>query len=353
MLADVANGLARRGYDVTVLSYDKPGSDSYYRLDERVKRTELGLGSTRDKARVFETLKRMYILRRSIRDAAPEVVIGFMHSMFIPLGIAMIGLSTPLIASEHTVPEHYKSRPVESGLLRLAPLLLSRVTVVSEQAKQSYTAFLQKVMVVVPNPVSIRVMRPADVRDCPDRRNSLLTVGRLESKKGHKTLIRAYSKLVDRFDHWDLRIVGEGTLRLELEAEISRYGLTDRVILVGATKDIGKEYESAQLFVTPSTYESFGLTVAEALMHALPVIGFSDCPGVNGLIKDNENGLLATPSADRASALADTLERLMEDETLRLKLAQAPHDFTSNYGLDAVLDRWETVLNTSDINQLQ
>lgn len=353
VLADVVSGLANRGHDVSVLSYDKPGSDSYYRLDERVKRIELGLGSTQKKARVFETLSRMYYLRRTVRDAAPEVVIGFMHSMYIPLGIAMIGLSIPLVASEHTVPEYYESRPLESGLLRLTPFLASRVTVVSVQAMQSYASFLRRVMVVVPNPVSIEVKHSADVRDRPDKRNILLTVGRLEGKKGHKTLISAYAKLADRFDNWDLRIVGEGSLRPELEAEIKRYSLNDRVVLAGATKDIGKEYESAQLFVVPSTYESFGLAAAEALVHALPVVGFSDCPGVNELIKDNENGLLATPLADRASALADTLERLMTNEALRVKMAQASRDSAPSYGLDAVLDRWESVLNTSNINQPQ
>jgi glycosyltransferase involved in cell wall biosynthesis len=142
-----------------------------------------------------------------------------------------------------------------------------------------------------------------------------------------------------------LRIVGEGTLRAQLEAQVLALGLASRVQLLGPTKDIWKEYSSAQLFVTPSRYESFGLVTAEALAQGLPVVGFADCPGTNELVRPGENGVLVTPSGDRVGSLAAALLSLMEGEQLRGRLT-AGSKALEEHRLERVLDRWERLLHS-------
>jgi len=345
VLVDLANGFVDRGKVVTVLSYDEPEVKSFYELDSRVEWLPLGIGSTSKSAKLIETLERIRALRRVITKRRPGVVIGFMHSMFIPLGLALLATPIPLIASEHIVPEHYKSRPLEKILLYLVPLFAKRITCVSKQVRSSYSPFLQRKMVSVVNPVNIDACGQAAVSGQQRPRKILLTVGRLAPQKDHVTLLEAFAQIADHLPTWDLRIVGDGELRQELESKVAELGLGERVFLPGSIKDIAAEYLAAQLFVQPSRYESFGLTTAEALAHGLPAVGFNDCKGTNQLIIPGVNGDLADGYGDRVTSLAHTLKALMADDTLRVSLSRRTGDTLNDYQLENVLNCWETIIS--------
>ena len=134
-------------------------------------------------------------------------------------------------------------------------------------------------------------------------------------------------------------------MRAKLEEMVVKLGLTGRVFLPGATKDIAAEYLSAQLFVMSSRYESFGLTTVEALAHGLPVVGFSDCPGTNQLIDTGVNGVLAESSGKRSASLALALKSVLTDDKLRARLGEQSGRSVDRYRLDSVCDRWEAVFN--------
>lgn len=344
VLTDIANGLSRRGADVTVLSFDPPGGEPFYPLDPAIARIELGLGPTAERATLDITLQRMRALRAAVVQEAPDVAIGFMHSMYVPLGFALLGSGVPVVASEHIVKQHYRSRRLEALALMATPFLVRRITCVSPQAKEGHSALLRRKMVPVANPVTVRPAGRADVVGKPGERKVLLSVGRLVDQKDPQTLIAAFAMLAQRFPDWDLRIMGDGELRPALEAQIARLGLQDRVAMPGAVKDIGKEYLGAQLFVLASRYESFGLTTAEALGHGLPAVGFADCAGTNQLIRPGINGELAEPGDDRATALAESLALLMGNAAKRQHYAQNALLIAGQHGLDTALNEWQALL---------
>lgn len=347
VMVDVVNGLVARGHRVSVLSYDLAGRKSFYKLDSRIERIELGLGSTIERATPWSTAQRIWALRPRIKRLAPDVAVGFMHSMFIPLGYALSGSGIPLIASEHIIKEHYRSRPIEWILFLTTPFFVHRITCVSPQVISAYPRFLQHKMVTIGNPVTIRAPSGAraDVSGATKVSKVLLTVGRLEEQKDHETLIRAFARVAGALPDWTLRIIGEGSLRPKLKALVRNMELEGRIEMPGATQDIGAEYINAQLFVSPSRYESFGLTTAEALTHGLPVVGFVDCPGTNMLIRPSMNGELVDPADNRIHSLSQSLQRLMEDEERRKKYAANSVSTVSSYGLDVVLDAWERLLS--------
>jgi glycosyltransferase involved in cell wall biosynthesis len=173
----------------------------------------------------------------------------------------------------------------------------------------------------------------------------LLAVGRLDAGKDHETLINAFAQVASRCHDWDLRIVGEGELRPKLHEQIIALGLAHRVHLPGPTSNISKEYQNAQLFVMPSRYESFSMTTAEALAHGLPVIGFSDCQGVNQFVRTNQNGILVEPERDRAMCLASALLPLMQNAELRGRLS-IDFNLPEECRLDRVLDSWESIVRS-------
>ena len=122
-----------------------------------------------------------------------------------------------------------------------------------------------------------------------------------------------------------------------------KHGLDGRVDLPGLIADIRREYAAADIFVMPSTYESFGIATAEALASGIPAIGFADCPGTNELIRDEVNGLLIK-GPDRARALAEGLARLMTDDGLRSQLGDGAPASVARYSLKSVADAWERLL---------
>jgi glycosyltransferase involved in cell wall biosynthesis len=353
VLVDVVNGLTRRGHSLGIVTFDPPERPSYYMLDGRVEHLRIPIGDPARTSTAGETLRRIAPLRACVRGWEPEVAVGFMHSMFLPLGFALVGSGIPLVASDHMVATHYLSHPMERALLRATPMLTRATTVMSPSIRDDFPRRLRRRMVVLPNPVSLhdeRGARPALPQDPVEQvdarsmgRRRLLTVGRLTQQKDHATLVDAFALLARRHEGWDLRIIGIGELHGELKAHIERLGLTERIDLAGFRRDIAAEHLQADLFVMPSRYESFGLAVAEAMQVGVPVVGFSDCPGVNELIRDGINGILVT-GQDRVRALADGLDRLMSDDRLRARLGAAAPDTVSSFGLETVIDGWETLL---------
>lgn len=344
VLVDIANGLTLRGHDIGIVSYDQPSQKSFYNLDSCIEWHRLGIGRTDQPATPAETLHRIAALRRTILPLRPAIAVGFLHSVFIPLGIALLGTRIPVIASEHSAPAHYATRPLQRAMLHLTPWLTSQMTVVSEQIASLYPDGRRQQLLVLPNPVNLDISRLADVRGpVSGGPKTLLCVGRLAPQKDHATLIAAFARIAEELPEWNLHIVGEGELRPELTAQIHDLAMPHRIFLPGATTDVFAHYASAQLFVLPSLYESLGLAAIEALAHGLPVIGFADCPGVNKLVVPGYNGALAS-GEDRIASLAETMRILMSNHELRTKLVQPGSAIPNESRLESVLDRWEMML---------
>lgn len=341
VLANVTAMFAEREYDVQILSFDKEGGQSVYPLHEKVSRLSLGIGHPEQKTTFREALKRIVTLRKVVKKQKPDVVVAFMHSMFIPTAFALIGTGVPVIASEHIVPQYYQNRKIEFMLLAASCFLVKRMTVLSEVVRALYPHYIQKRMSVIPNPVLIGKTR--DKGPSKPKRKLILNVGRLDPQKDQKTLIAAFARLADDFPNWDLKIIGEGPLRPDLESQIHALGLSKRISLPGTTDRIALQYEAASLFAMPSRFESFGLVTAEAMAYNVPAVGFADCSGTNEIIQDQENGLLVS-GENRALAFANGLSTLMKDEALRHKMGAAACQSVGRYSNENVFQAWENLI---------
>jgi glycosyltransferase involved in cell wall biosynthesis len=198
-------------------------------------------------------------------------------------------------------------------------------------------------MVVMPNPVLAAGQRSAPSGQ-EAKAKIILNVGRLDPQKDQAILIEAFSGLADRYSDWQMRILGEGNLRPQLESRIHKLGLEKRVHLPGIIRDIESEYAQAHIFAMPSRYESFGLATAEALSRGLPAVGFADCPGTNELIADGRNGILV--KARTADGLAAALETLMRNPGLRESYGEAGRQMLQGHDPERVADLWEDLIRT-------
>jgi glycosyltransferase involved in cell wall biosynthesis len=149
----------------------------------------------------------------------------------------------------------------------------------------------------------------------------LLCVGTLNAIKGHDMLLEALAAVSDR--DWHLTCAGSLTRdpatadRAQVASE--RLGLADRVTLAGDLDPdaLAACYGRADLFVLATRQETYGMAVAEALAHGLPVV--ATMTGAIPELVGSEAGVLV-PVGDTA-ALAAALTRVIGDEQLRARLA--------------------------------
>lgn len=147
----------------------------------------------------------------------------------------------------------------------------------------------------------------------------LLTVGRLEPRKNHLTLLEAYAQLQP--DAPPLVIVGQRDFGYApLFAAIHRHGLEARVRLIenASDADLPALMRNAQLFVYPAFAEGFGMPVLEALASGVPVItsNTTSLPEVAG-----SAAILVSPVS--VEDVTSALKRVLADAALRASLGQA------------------------------
>jgi D-inositol-3-phosphate glycosyltransferase len=105
-------------------------------------------------------------------------------------------------------------------------------------------------------------------------------------------------------------------------------------------------YSAADVVVVPSHYESFGLVALEAMACATPVVA-SETGGLAYLVQDGETGF-HVPTGE-PDALADRLERVLQDDDLRKNLGRKAAEYTQAYAwsvvVDQVIDTYESLVN--------
>jgi glycosyltransferase involved in cell wall biosynthesis len=182
----------------------------------------------------------------------------------------------------------------------------------------------------------------------PADRLIALFVGRLSVEKGAMDLVEAWQRanrpdavlvLVgpDMPGHpWDVGGPARAWVAIE--------GLGDRVLFEGPASDTSRFYRAADLFVQPSHFEAFGSSAVEAMASGLPVVS-SGVGGLGDFLVDGENALLHEPRSP--VSLAAALRRMIDDESLRARLAKAAHQTAQQFDEKALLDQYARLIEST------
>ncbi len=142
----------------------------------------------------------------------------------------------------------------------------------------------------------------------------IISVGRLAPVKQFPLLIEACAKLQGRYNDVRLVFVGEGD-RVALQNYASTMRLQAEIIFT-STDDIGLYLSAADIYVSVSASESFGIANLEAMVAGIPVV----CTAVGGVPEVVGDGaMLIQPDTD---SLTNALQQVMDDVNLRERLAQ-------------------------------
>ena len=135
-----------------------------------------------------------------------------------------------------------------------------------------------------------------------------------------------------------LVMVGDGPDRVHAEAEARELGIQDKVFFLGKIDAVAPLLAGADVFLLPSSTESFGLSALEALASGVPVVG-SNTGGLPEVVREGETGVLVPP--DDAGALARALrEVLAHPETHRAQARRGHALVAAAFDLDRNVRRF-------------
>lgn len=222
-----------------------------------------------------------------------------------------------------------KSPPVRLFYGTFAALLSHRALAVATAVKHDLLEMgvpSHRISVVINGAEALKKTDEAELRRWREElgiRDGQTVVGinaRLEACKDHACFLRAAERLHRRSNRYFFLIVGDGSLRKELEAEAERRGLRARVAFVGFVEDVSPFVNLMDIHVNCSVgTETSSLAISEAMSVGVPTIA-SDYGGNPYMVRDGENGFLFPKGNDKA--LAACIEKLSSSPALYARLSQ-------------------------------
>ena len=165
------------------------------------------------------------------------------------------------------------------------------------------------------NPLLIKQQAMAAIEESPMFEKSivLVTTGRVVFQKNHLLAVEAAKILRDKGFQFKWLFIGDGNYRSVVEKKIKEYHLEDVVLLLGERTNPYPYMARCYVYVQTSSFEGFGLTIAEAKILGRAVVS-TNFDVVHDQLKHEENGLIADMTAE---SVADNIIRLLTDDALR------------------------------------
>jgi glycosyltransferase involved in cell wall biosynthesis len=303
------------------------------------------------------------------RPAVSEALEQFRPDLVHVVNPAVLGLggiwlaksrNLPLVASYHThLPkylEHYGMGMLEPLLWELLKAahnqaslnLCTSTAMVAELAAKGiqHTALWQR-------GVDTDLFRPELRNDSmrarlhgpyDDTGNLLLYIGRLSAEKQ----IERIRPVLEAMPHTRLALVGDGPHRQQLERCFEGTPTTFVGYLAG--QDLASAYACGDAFLFPSSTETLGLVLLEAMAAGCPVVG-ADRGGIPDIVSDGENGCLYDP--DQPHSLTTAVQRLLGESQTRACLRQAARQEAERWGWAGATDQlrgyYRKVLNQARV----
>jgi glycosyltransferase involved in cell wall biosynthesis len=338
----LARSMRARGHEVRIVALAPLGPMGQEAQREGIEVESLEL------ERNLGAFPRVLRLVRIIRAWRPDVLHSHMvHANLLARAIRPIARVPALVSTIHSIKD---GGPLRMAAYRLSSGLVDRFTIISRLAAERYIAIRAvpaRRLQVVPNAVDTdRFRRLPEARAVLRRELGLgdefvwLAVGRFEPAKDYPTMIAAFARLATARPGSRLLLVGQGSLRSEVEGMVQAAGVEDGVRFLGVRRDVPALMSAADGYLLSSAWEGMPVVLLEAAAVELPVVA-TRVGGVAEVVEDGTTGLLVQ-SADPA-VLAEAMEK-MESLTPEARMAMGARGrllVEQRYGTEQVMEMWE------------
>lgn len=348
---ELARALAVRGHQVTLAGFCDAPSQPFPGVEVlpvgpagRLY-TSSGKRSTSEALRLARAALRMDVSRFDVVEAAN---IPYIHLPALALRCRRAG--RPLVVTWHEYWGRYWRRylgakwPFYAAIERAMAHLGTVAVAVSRLTAERVQRVRGGEVPVIPNGVPVESIRRA--AEGQGEGPPLVYAGRLLREKRIDLLLEAVVRLGRQGPV--LAVYGDGPDRRRLEELARRLGLGEKVLFQGylpTNVDVWRRMGSSRIAVQPSSREGFGLFPLEAMAAGLPVVYCeSSESALSELVEDGIHGIRTSPDP---AALAGALDRLLQDEKERLRMAENARRHAEAYDWAAVAAEMEQVLRVA------
>ena len=345
--AELVKGLHLKGHEVRVFISEGGGVRLPGLIGQGVDVVSWSPGALTPGHSGRRTFTSFKALAAQMRDFRPEVTLGWLsYSITLCALASLVAPAGAMVFSERSSLERLfdvevsfgsiKKKILKEALSRARLVVTNTESVIDEYLREGYCTPAQAR--VVRNGVDVKA-----ISALPDKyalRKSLgmedgkvygVYVGRYEERKGVRHLLQA----LDGIDRQSLEMImiGQGSL----EEELARSGL---VRVIGYRENAVEYIRAADLHILPSLYEGLPNVVLEAMAAGTPSIA-TRVQGTPELIEDGVSGLLVPPADP--GALAEAIDRLYKDETLRVSMGMAAKQLAEQFSMENMVGSFESV----------
>lgn len=197
-------------------------------------------------------------------------------------------------------------------------------------------------IVVIPNPVTLNV---GEFSYSPhNKKNKILYVGRVETiVKRVDRVLEVWRLLEQKYQDWQLYIVGDGDALENLKIKASQYNLHN-IHFEGFQNPI-KYYEEASLLLLTSDFEGFGLSLVEGMTFGVVPIAYGSYTALEDIINDGENGFIIKPEGGsfKPENMAIKVSYLMDNYEFRNKMAVNALEISKKFSPNRILSEWNAL----------
>ncbi len=356
---ELGKSLSRRGHQVHFFSYDVPhkleGADEQFHFEYvdvplyplfRFPPYTLALAST-----IYQTCKEHQLDILHVHYAVPHSTSAFLaKQMLCSRGESHLRVITTLHGTDTELVGLMPSyKPVVEFSIDSSDI----VTAVSGHLKKSTLSQfdIHRDIRVIYNPIDTDLYSPSTDEDKFHKdKKTIVHISNFRPVKRINDVVKVFD-LIHSAMPARLVFIGEGPDRSTAELLICKLGLQDRVTFLGPQADVTETLRHADLLLSTSESESFGLTIAEAMACEVPVVA-SAVGGVPEVIEDGVTGYLAPVGCIRT--LAKSAIEILSDSKKQEAFGKAGRQRVLNTFAQELITTqyerlYEEVLNTPDI----
>lgn len=284
-------------------------------------------------------------LKNYFQQNPDMTVIVFLQPSIPMVLLAAQGLPNKVIISERADPNRLMKKRYGKPFIEKYYTRADAAVFQTEDAKSVYPEAVSKKGTVIFNPLKDNLPQPYH----GERNKSITTFCRISNQKNLPLLVEAFGQVHSKHPEYTLRIIGdapneEGKAVLQaLNEQINELQLKESVKFKPFMKNVHEAIIKDSMYVNSSDYEGISNAMLEAMAIGMPVV-CTDCPigGANATITDGENGLLVP--IQNAEALANAINRVVEDTELADKLSQNASQIRNELSLDKIVEKWIELL---------
>lgn len=345
--------LTKKGHEVTIITTNQRGRESYYQLPHKVRMIDLGINYDEYNGKnvivkVCAYLRKNILFKERLKEFIkenPQDVIVSLMDRYLPAILQFQEESVTVYENHFNKFAMYDLRESQSKRFfqQIAYGIkdffyknfyykkLDVFAVLTKEDKEYWGKGFDNI-VYMPNSITYNENIKANLEN-----KLIISVGRITYQKGYDRLVEVWKKVSKQFPDWQLNIYGSGEDKESLLDIIEKEGLNN-IHIFDPTPKIEEKLLEASLYVMTSRFEGLPMALLESMAVGLPLVSFDCKCGPKDVIRDGENGYLVKDGD--INTMSEKIKILLSDKELRQRMGRIAKQYAADFSHENIIDKW-------------